>query len=43
MHFLGDIRKDKKTRIKKTKIDHALLPQKEFPDSFIPGAKNSMI
>ncbi|KMZ66392.1 hypothetical protein ZOSMA_29G00410 [Zostera marina] len=34
-------KKKKKKRIKKSNIDHGLLPQKEFPDSYIRGAKNS--
>ncbi|KMZ74383.1 hypothetical protein ZOSMA_12G00690 [Zostera marina] len=36
-----DLPKKKKTRIKKSNIDHRLLPQIEFPDSYIRGAKNS--
>ncbi|KMZ63974.1 hypothetical protein ZOSMA_38G00830 [Zostera marina] len=33
--------KIKKQRMNKMKIDHALLPQQIFPDSFVRGAKNS--
>ncbi|KMZ72636.1 hypothetical protein ZOSMA_160G00100 [Zostera marina] len=36
-------KKRQRTRIKKTEIDNSLLPQHDFPDTYVRGAKNSKI